>query len=79
MPAEDDFYADTDMGGLETDFERSNEQMASAFDFDTAASTPSGFGNSAEVGKVKSEPFRDSPKYVDPLMAMKKHSPVSYS
>lgn len=75
MPAEDAFFPDTDMTSMGTDFETGNEQMASAFDFDTAASTPSGFGNSAAVGSIKPELFRESPKYVNPLMAMKNTSP----
>ena len=43
MPSGDDMFADTSMNGLDNDFEASNEQMASDFDFETAASTPSGF------------------------------------
>ena len=50
MPAgsADEMFADTDMtgvSGLDADFEASNTQMASDFDFDTAASTPSAFAN----------------------------------
>ena len=40
MPANQMFDS---MDGVENDFEASNRQMASDFDFDTAASTPSGF------------------------------------
>lgn len=36
-------FEDAPMAGLDPDFEVSNRQMASDFDFDTAASTPSGF------------------------------------
>ena len=77
MPAGDGFFPDTDMTGIEADFETSNEQMASAFDFDTAASTPSGFVTTTGISNIKTEHLRDSPKYVNPLMAMKKTSPVS--
>jgi hypothetical protein len=43
MPSGDDIFGDTEMSGLDADFEVSNQQMASDFDFDTAASTPSGY------------------------------------
>jgi len=48
MPSGDEMFGSTNMTttGLE-DYEASNQQMASDFDFETAASTPSGFGNSA--------------------------------
>ncbi|KAK5462639.1 SPT3 Dosage dependent suppressor of Ty-induced promoter mutations-like protein [Exophiala xenobiotica] len=36
-------FEDATMAGLDQDFEASNQQMASDFDFETAASTPSGF------------------------------------
>lgn len=42
MPA-GQMFNDSPMGGVDNDFEASNRQMASDFDFDTAASTPSGF------------------------------------
>ena len=43
MPSNDDMFGDTEMSGLDADYEVSNQQMASDFDFDTAASTPSGY------------------------------------
>ncbi|KIW12074.1 hypothetical protein PV08_09348 [Exophiala spinifera] len=36
-------FDDAAMAGMDQDYEASNQQMASDFDFDTAASTPSGF------------------------------------
>ena len=45
MPSGDELFNNTGLTGLE-DYEASNQQMASDFDFDTAASTPSGFANS---------------------------------
>lgn len=45
MPSGDELFNTTGLTGLE-DYEASNQQMASDFDFDTAASTPSGFANS---------------------------------
>jgi hypothetical protein len=42
MPTQQ-MFGDSPMGGLDNDYEASNRQMASDFDFDTAASTPSGF------------------------------------
>lgn len=43
MPSNEQIFDDTSMAGMDPDFETSNQQMASDFDFDTAASTPSGF------------------------------------
>ncbi|KKY29267.1 putative ankyrin repeat protein [Phaeomoniella chlamydospora] len=45
MPAGEDFFADTDMSGLSTDgeYDSSNRQMASAFDFETASGTSNAF------------------------------------
>ncbi len=43
MPANEQLFGDTPMAGMDQDFESSNQEMASAFDFETAASTPSGF------------------------------------
>lgn len=45
MPSGEDMFTDSEMSGLDPDFEVSNQQMASDFDFETAASTPSGFDN----------------------------------
>jgi hypothetical protein len=42
IPANEQLFGDTSMAGMDQDFEASNQQMASAFDFETAASTPSG-------------------------------------
>lgn len=55
MPSGDDMFADASMNGLENDYEASNEQMASDFDFETAASTPSGF-DPASLQQSKSAP-----------------------
>ena len=55
MPSSDDMFADTEMSGLDADFEVSNQQMASDFDFETAASTPSGY-EEMKLGKLKSAP-----------------------
>lgn len=43
MPSNEQMFEDASMAGMDPDFETSNQQMASDFDFDTAASTPSGF------------------------------------
>jgi len=43
MPSNENLFEDSGMTGIDQDFEASNQQMASDFDFDTAASTPSGF------------------------------------
>ncbi|RMZ75129.1 hypothetical protein DV737_g5455, partial [Chaetothyriales sp. CBS 132003] len=51
MPATEQFFDDSTMTGIDQDFEASNKQMASDFDFDTAASTPSGFDAAAMVAK----------------------------
>ena len=48
-------FVDTDMTGFDPDFEASNQQMASDFDFETAASTPSGF-DTAPLGPFKTAP-----------------------
>jgi hypothetical protein len=55
MPSGDDMFADSSISGLENDFEASNEQMASDFDFETAASTPSGF-DAASLQQTKPAP-----------------------
>jgi hypothetical protein len=55
MPSSDDIFGDTEMSGLDADFEVSNQQMASDFDFDTAASTPSGYQD-AKLTKLKTAP-----------------------
>ena len=49
MPSEDNFYDDTNMMADQDD-EATNQQMNSAFDFDTAASTPSGYDAAAMAG-----------------------------
>ncbi|KIW93001.1 uncharacterized protein Z519_06850 [Cladophialophora bantiana CBS 173.52] len=58
----DHLFEDTAMAGLDQDFEASNQQMASDFDFDTAASTPSGFDPTNKNNNVKttlmSQPFK---------------------
>ena len=43
MPSNEQLFGDTTMAGMDADFEASNQEMDSAFDFETAASTPSGF------------------------------------
>ena len=43
------------MSGLDAEFEASNQQMASDFDFDTAASTPSGY-EGMKIAKLKPAP-----------------------
>lgn len=43
MPSNEQMFEDASMAGMDPDYETSNQQMASDFDFDTAASTPSGF------------------------------------
>jgi IPT/TIG domain/Ankyrin repeats (many copies) len=68
MPSGDDLFADTDMSGLE-DYEASNQQMASDFDFETAASTPSGFNNSSAP-----QPYRPTAAY-GTLSQVKSSSP----
>jgi hypothetical protein len=55
MPTSDDMFGDTEMSGLDADFEVSNQQMASDFDFDTAASTPSGYQDT-KLTKLKTAP-----------------------
>lgn len=55
MPTGDEMFTDSNMTGLDNDFEASNEQMASDFDFETAASTPSGF-DAASLQQTKSAP-----------------------
>jgi hypothetical protein len=55
MPSGDDMFGDTEMSGLDADFEVSNQQMASDFDFDTAASTPSGYQDTTLM-KLKTAP-----------------------
>src|SRR2546423_2089638 len=55
MPSNDEMFGDTEMSGLVADFEVSNQQMASDFDFDTAASTPSGYGDT-KFAQLKGTP-----------------------
>ena len=54
MPSTEDMFAGTGMS-MDADYEASNQQMADDFDFETAASTPSGFGN-AGISKSNSGP-----------------------
>ncbi len=76
MPSGDEIFGTTDMTGLE-DYEASNQQMASDFDFDTAASTPSGFGNttlSNSRAPTLTAPFRTSVSF-NSLAQLKNASP----
>lgn len=57
IPTSEQLFEDTPM---DADFEVSNQQMASDFDFDTAASTPSGFdivNNNNLKASMNSRPF----------------------
>ena len=51
MPAGGEFLGDTPMEGISEDVEAVNQQMASDFDFETAASTPSGYDPDAASSK----------------------------
>ncbi|KIW79238.1 hypothetical protein Z517_05850 [Fonsecaea pedrosoi CBS 271.37] len=53
ISSDDNLFEDTAMAGLDQDFEASNQQMASDFDFDTAASTPSGFDPADKRNNIK--------------------------
>ena len=55
MPSAAQTPEDASMTGLEQDYEVSNQQMASDFDFETAASTPSGYNpaNAKSAGAVQ--------------------------
>ncbi|KAJ9602002.1 SPT3 Dosage dependent suppressor of Ty-induced promoter mutations-like protein [Cladophialophora chaetospira] len=61
MPANMQLFGDTSMAGMDQDFEVSNQEMDSAFDFETAASTPSGFDVTNKLGHARtpliSQPF----------------------
>jgi hypothetical protein len=60
ISAHEQMYEDASMAGADEDFEASNQQMASDFDFETAASTPSGFAatnGNAIKGSTMSQPF----------------------
>lgn len=57
IPANEQFPEDASMTGLDQDYEASNKQMASDFDFETAASTPSGF-NPATMKTTAIQPLR---------------------
>ncbi|RMZ77874.1 hypothetical protein DV738_g4192, partial [Chaetothyriales sp. CBS 135597] len=59
MPATQQFFDDSTMTGIDQDFEASNKQMASDFDFDTAASTPSGFD--ATIATMAAKPTAMQP------------------
>ena len=54
MPSTEDMFTDAGMS-MDADYEASNQQMADDFDFETAASTPSGFGN-AGISKISKGP-----------------------
>ena len=76
MPSGEELFGNTDMTGLE-DFEASNQQMASDFDFETAASTPSGFGHSSLSNTrptIATAPFRTSVSF-NCLSQLKNASP----
>ncbi|RMZ91184.1 hypothetical protein DV736_g1578, partial [Chaetothyriales sp. CBS 134916] len=63
MPATEPFFDDSTMTGIEQDFEASNKQMASDFDFDTAASTPSGFDATTMAAKSnRMQPLQSTAK-----------------
>ncbi|OAP57851.1 hypothetical protein AYL99_08589 [Fonsecaea erecta] len=53
ISSDEPLFEDTTMAGLDQDFEASNQQMASDFDFDTAASTPSGFDQMNKGNQIK--------------------------
>lgn len=60
ISSNEQLFEDTSMVGMDQDFEASNQQMASDFDFDTAASTPSGFdaiNNHSVKEPLGSQPF----------------------
>ncbi|EXJ80050.1 hypothetical protein A1O3_08336 [Capronia epimyces CBS 606.96] len=71
-------FEDASMAGLDPDFEVSNTQMATDFDFETAASTPSGF-DLRNLKKVKSslvtQPFDSQPNNAT---FGKYNSPINY-
>jgi IPT/TIG domain len=76
MPSGDELFESTHMTGME-DYEASNQQMASDFDFDTAASTPSGLGNSISANSkspTTMAPFRTSESF-NSLAQLKNPSP----
>ena len=53
ISSNEQMFEDTSMAGMDQDFEASNQQMATDFDFDTAASTPSGFDMMNKSGNPK--------------------------
>lgn len=60
ISSNEQMFEDAPMAGVDQDFETSNQEMDSAFDFETAASTPSGFdASSANVMKraMVAQPF----------------------
>ncbi|KIV92604.1 hypothetical protein PV10_03878 [Exophiala mesophila] len=61
ISANEHMFEDASMAGMDQDYEASNQQMASDFDFETAASTPSGFdalgGINPKVANM-SQPFQ---------------------
>jgi IPT/TIG domain/Ankyrin repeats (many copies) len=76
MPSGEELFGNTDMTGLE-DYEASNQQMASDFDFETAASTPSAFvsSNLSNTGPATAAaPFRTSVSF-NSLAQLKNASP----
>ncbi|EXJ93325.1 hypothetical protein A1O1_01717 [Capronia coronata CBS 617.96] len=65
-------FEDASMAGLDSDFEVSNRQMATDFDFETAASTPSGFDmmNPSNIKtSLIARPFNQQPN----ISALGKH------
>lgn len=76
MPSGEELFGNREMPGLE-DYEASNQQMASDFDFETAASTPSGFGSSSTLHTrpvTAMPPFRTSVSF-NSLAQLKNASP----
>ncbi|OQV07855.1 IPT/TIG domain-containing protein [Cladophialophora immunda] len=57
ISSDEPLFEDTAMEGLDQDVEASNQQMASDFDFDTAASTPSGFDATNKTNNIKTTPI----------------------
>lgn len=72
----EEYFGNTVVAGLE-EFEESNQRMASDFDFETAASTPSGFGHSTFSNTrpaTTTTPFRTSVSF-NCLSQLKNASP----
>ena len=60
MPSAAPTPEDAAMSGFDPDFEASNQQMATAFDFETAASTPSGYNPASTRYPGAVQPLRKS-------------------